>query len=61
MIVVALVLGLGRDDRLQSAYRPRHDLARRHARSGHAAVAFAGWVAVTFVAANTAYALPIAG
>jgi diacylglycerol kinase (ATP) len=27
--------------------------------SVHAAVAFAGWVAITFVAANTAYALPI--
>jgi diacylglycerol kinase (ATP) len=27
--------------------------------SAHAAVAFAGWVAATFVAANTAYALPI--
>ena len=27
--------------------------------SVHAAIAFAGWVAVTFVAANTAYALPI--
>ena len=27
--------------------------------SVHAAIAFAGWVAVTFVAANTVYALPI--
>jgi diacylglycerol kinase (ATP) len=27
--------------------------------SAHAAVAFAAWVAITFVAANTAYALPI--
>ncbi len=27
--------------------------------SAHAAVAFAGWVSITFVAANTAYALPI--
>ncbi len=27
--------------------------------SGHAAVAFGGWVAVTFIASGTAYALPI--
>jgi len=27
--------------------------------SGHAAIAFGGWVAVTFIATNTAYALPI--
>jgi diacylglycerol kinase (ATP) len=27
--------------------------------SGHAAVAFGGWVAITFVASGTAYALPI--
>ena len=27
--------------------------------SGHAAIAFAGWVAVTFIATNTGYALPI--
>ena len=27
--------------------------------SGHAAVAFGGWVAITFIAAGTAYALPI--
>ena len=27
--------------------------------SGHAAVAFGGWVAITFVASNTAFALPI--
>jgi diacylglycerol kinase (ATP) len=27
--------------------------------SGHAAVAFAGWVALTFISSTTAYALPI--
>jgi diacylglycerol kinase (ATP) len=27
--------------------------------SGHAAIAFAGWVALTFIASTTAYALPI--
>ena len=27
--------------------------------SGHAAIAFGGWVAITFIAAGTAFALPI--
>ena len=38
--------------------RPRHAAARRPA-VGHAAVAFGGWVAITFVASGTAFDLPI--
>jgi diacylglycerol kinase (ATP) len=58
VIVVALVLVILATI-VVKAVTGRGTTLRGGLPSGHAAVAFAGWVAVTFVAANTAYALPI--
>lgn len=48
MLVVVLKAAVGRGTALRGGWP-----------SGHAAVAFGGWVAVTFIATRTAYAIPI--